>query len=70
MRSFSGIYLFMVLLASITVALFYAVSEYIYVSQWSSVGIVLFITLLTVTIAKPYRKPYMNYMDVSYFLTT
>ena len=36
----------------------------LYVSQWSSIGIVLFISLLAMTAAKPYPKPYMNYMDV------
>ena len=63
MRSFSGIYFFMIFFAILTVALFHAVSEYIYVSQWSSIGIVLFISLLAMTTAKPYSKPYMNYMD-------
>ena len=64
MRSFSGLYFFMAFIAHITVALFHAVHKYIYVSPWSSVGIVLFITTLIVTITKPYRRAYMNYMDV------
>ena len=64
MRSFSGLYFFMAFIAYTTVVLFHVIHKYIYISQWSTIGIVLFITILIVTIAKPYRKPHMNYMDV------
>ena len=64
MRSISGLYFGMAFTALIIVVLFHVVSKYIYVGQWCTIGIVLFITTLIVTIAKPYRKPWMNYMDI------
>ena len=67
MRSFSGLYFFMLWHSQHTPLWCYSmwlVHKYIYISQWSTIGIVLCITILKVTIAKPYRKPHMNYMDV------
>ena len=64
MRSISGLYFGMAFTALIIVVLFHVVSKYIYVGQWCTIGIVLFITTLIVIIAKPYRKPWMNYMDI------
>ena len=36
---------------------------YLFISQWFAFGTVFFITTLVMTIAKPYRKAYMNYLD-------
>ena len=64
MRSISGLYFFMAFIVYIVMVLFRVVRKYIYVNQLSTIGIVLFITILTVTITKPYQKAYMNYMDI------
>ena len=64
MRSFSGLYFFLILTAYFTVLLTHAMNSlYLSVSRWFTIGTVLFFTLLAVTIAKPYRKAYMNYLD-------
>ena len=63
MRSFSGLYFFLEIAANITVLLSHLMSSYLYVSRWFAIGILLFLTTLAMTIAKPYRKAYMNYLD-------
>ena len=63
MRSFSGLYFFLILTVYFTLLLTHAMNSYLSVSRWFTIGMVLFFTLLAVIIAKPYRKTYMNYLD-------
>ena len=63
MRSFSGLYFLLGIIAYFIVVLTRAMSSYLYVSQWFAMGTVFFITTLAITIAKPYRKAYMNHLD-------
>ena len=63
MSSFSSLYFFLEIAANITVLLSHLMSSYLYVSRWFAIGILLILTTLATTIAKPYRKAYMNYLD-------
>ena len=49
MRSFSGLYFFLVIAANITVLLSHLMSSYLYVSRWFAIGILLFLTTLATT---------------------
>ena len=63
MRNFSGLYFFLRMMTCIVVCLSYAIGRHI-VSLWYSVSILLLITTITMALAKPYRKAYMNYLDI------
>ena len=60
MRSFSGLYFFLRTVAFLVMC---ALGRH-HVSQWYSVSILLLITTITMALAKPYRKAYMNYLDI------
>ena len=62
MRSFSGLYFLLGIIAYF-VALSRTMSSYLFISHWFAIGTVYFITTLAITIAKPYRKAYTNYLD-------
>ena len=63
MRGFSGLYFLLGIIAYFIVALSRTMSSYLFISHWFAIGTVYFITTLAITIAKPYRKAYMNYLD-------
>ena len=67
MRSFSGLYFFLRMLIFFVVFLSYLISKhFMHVPKLHtySVGVVLLITTLAMALAKPYKKAYMNYLDV------
>ena len=65
MRSFSGIYFFLrgavYLLSSVS----HALQSYIFICDWFTLGTLFFLASLTVAIAKPYCRAYMNYWDIA-----
>ena len=64
MRSFSGLYIFLGVAAYITVVLTHTVKVHItFINEWFATGTLFFVVTLTITIAKPYQKAYMNYLD-------
>ena len=63
MRSFSSLYFFLVLTAYFTVLQTHAINSYLFINRWFAIGTLLFLTTLTVTIAKPYWAAYMNHLD-------
>ena len=63
MRSFSGLYFFLRMVAFLVMCLSRALGRH-HVSQWYSVSILLLITTIAMALAKPYRKAYMNYLDI------
>ena len=63
MRSFSGLYFLLGIIAFFIVALSRAMSSYLFINRWFANGTVFFITTLAITIAKPYKKAYMNHLD-------
>ena len=65
MRSFSGFYLLLRGAVYLLSALSHAVSMYIYINNWFTLGTLFFLAALTVAIALPYGKVYMNYWDVA-----
>ena len=67
MRSFSGLYFFLRMIVFIVAFLSYLISKrFMHVPELNiySVGVLLLITTLTIALAKPYKKAYMNYLDV------
>ena len=67
MRSFSGLYFFLSMVVFFVAFLSYLISKhFMHVPKLHtySVGILLLITTLTIALAKPYKKAYMNYLDV------
>ena len=63
MRSFSGLYFLPGIIVYFTAALSRAMSSYLFISRWFAMGTVFFVITLAMTIAKPYRKAYMNHLD-------
>ena len=63
MRSFSGLYFFLQVVAYFTYLLSCAMRSYFYVNPWFGVGTIFFIIILAITIGKPYQKTYMNHLD-------
>ena len=61
MRSFSGLYLFLGIMTYFTVLLSHEMR--VHINKWFAIGTLLFVITLVVTIAKPYRKAYMNHLD-------
>ena len=67
MRSFSGLYFFLRMMVLFVAVLSYQVGKhFLHVPELDiySVGVLLLITTLTMALAKPYKKAYMNYLDV------
>ena len=67
MRSFSGLYFFLRMMVLFVAVLSYQVGKhFLHVPELDiySVGVLLLITTLTMALAKPYKKVYMNYLDV------
>ena len=64
MRSFSGLYFFLKIMPFLIKLIVRTFSKYHAVIHWFYFGTLFFIAALSVGITKPYKKPYMNYMDV------
>lgn len=68
MRSFCGLYFFLRMMIVFMAYLSHVIvgKHIIQVPELSSysVGVLLLITTLTIALAKPYKKAYMNYLDV------
>lgn len=68
MRSFCGLYFFlrMMIIFAANLPHYIAGKHFIQVPELPSysVGVLLLITTLTMALAKPYKKTYMNYLDV------
>jgi hypothetical protein len=65
MRSFAGLYFILRIAAYICAVLSHLMKPFLHINHWVAVGILLFFTTLTIAIAKPYRKAYMNYWDIA-----
>ena len=65
MRSFSGLYFFVRITAYICVLISHLTKSFLHINLWVAVGTLLFFVTLTIAIAKPYRKAYMNYCDIA-----
>ena len=65
MRSFSGLYFFLRIAACLCMLLSHLIEQLLYINQWITLGTLLFFATLTVAIAKPYCKAYMNYWDIA-----
>jgi hypothetical protein len=63
MRSFSGLYFFLRMIVYIVVYVTQSIAKK-HVSEWYSAGVVLLIATLTMALVQPYKKVYMNYLDV------
>ena len=63
MRNFSGLYFLLGIIAYFTAILSHTMSSYLFISRWFAMGTVFFVITLAMTIAKPYRKAYMNHLD-------
>ena len=63
MRSFSGLYFFLRMIVYIIVYVIHSIAKH-HVSEWYSAGVVLLIATLTMALVQPYKKPFMNYLDV------
>ena len=63
MRSFSGLYFFLQVIAYFIHVVSHTVSSYFHVSPWIGTGTLFFIVILAITIGKPYQKAYMNHLD-------
>ena len=67
MRSFSGLYFFLRMMVLFVAVLLYRVCKHFFhVPELDvySVSVLLLITTLAMALAKPYKKVYMNYLDV------
>ena len=65
MRSFSGLYFVLRITAYLCIVLSHLTKSFLHINQWFAVGTLLFFVTLTIAIAKPYRKAYMNYWDIA-----
>jgi hypothetical protein len=65
MRSFAGLYFILRIAAYLCAVLSHLMKSFLHINHWVAVGILLFFTTLTIAIAKPYRKAYMNYWDIA-----
>ena len=65
MRSFSGFYFFLRGAVYLISSLSHALSFYIFINDWFTLGTLFFLATLTVAITKPYCKAYMNYCDIA-----
>ena len=65
MRSFSGLYFFLRIAAYLCALFSNFTKPFLYINHWLAVGTLLFFITLTIAIAKPYHKGYMNYWDVA-----
>ena len=64
MRSFSSLYFFLEIMGYFIALLTHTMnSSSLCVSRWFALGTILFLTTLAMTIAKPYRKAYMNHLN-------
>lgn len=61
MRSFSGLYFFLRMMFYFVA---YAAYQLNHIFQWYSIGVLLLIATLTMALVQPYKKPFMNYLDV------
>ena len=61
MRSFSGLYFLLILIACIVSAL---CRNFLHLAATMTLGTLYFTTTLTVAIVMPYKKVYMNYLDI------
>ena len=61
MRSFSGLYFFFRIAACLCALFSNFTKPFLYINHWLAVGTLLFFITLTIAIAKPYHKGYMNY---------
>ena len=65
MRSFAGLYFVLRIAAYLRALLSHLVSKYLFIGRWLTLGTLLFFTTLTIVIARPYQKAYMNYWDIA-----
>ena len=65
MRSFAGLYFVLRIAACLGALLSHLVSKYLFIGRWLTLGTLLFFTTLTIAIARPYQKAYMNYWDIA-----
>ena len=63
MRSFSGLYFFLRLMAYLPSLLCRLLSNYFDINKWFILGTFFCIASLFTAFAKPYRQPYMNVLD-------
>ena len=63
-RSFSGVYLTLLPIASSIYLFLQKIESYLHVSPLFGIGTLFFVILLTITIGKPYQKAYMNHLDM------
>ena len=64
MRSFSGLYFFLRVAVYLTSSVSHLL-RFISIEKWFVVGTLFFLTTLIIAIARPYRKVYMNYLDIA-----
>jgi hypothetical protein len=65
MRSFSGFYFILRIAGYLCGILSHLMKPFLHINRWLATGTLLFFTTLTIAIAKPYRKAYMNYWDIA-----
>ena len=65
MRSFSGLYFLLRITAYLCTLLSHPLWPLLHINKWMTLGTLTFFTTLTIAIAKPYRKAYMNYWDIA-----
>ena len=66
MRSFSGLYFFLRAAVYLTSSFSHLLTSYnISIDRRFAVGTLFFLITLTIAIARPYRKAYMNYLDTA-----
>ena len=63
MRSFSSLYFFLRLAIYLPTLLSRLLSEYFHINEWLIFGTLFSVLSLFTSFAKPYNKPYMNYLD-------
>ena len=63
MRSFSSLYFFLRLVTYLPTLLSRLLNKYFHIDKWFIFGTLFSILSLLTSFAKPYKKPYMNYLD-------
>ena len=63
MRSFSGLYYFLRMMVYFVTYVSHYIDKH-HKFEWYSTGVLLLITTLIMALVQPYKKPFMNYLDV------
>jgi hypothetical protein len=65
MRCFAGLYFILRIAGYLCVMLSHLTKPFLHINRWLAIGTMLFFATFTITIARPYRKVYMNYWDIA-----